>query len=263
MKRFLIVLFSSLFLAVLVFFSRMDRPLSFSGVVTTCFIPIHTQVNGQVLDILIKPGDQIDLGKPVLHIDRELQMAKLKYAEALNEEAQKKLILKELELSEATQMYIDAQASQDSQTKQKTFHALEKTQAEYNTQQAHINSLIKQKKLTNVAVNKGVIRAPIKGIIHKIYPQKGSYVKEDDIVGILYDPENIWVQITLNQNEMKKIIHKKQAKIQFRNDSKELVEAKVESIVSKNSEKTSQVNILPSRTAPKEIKPGMKVKVFL
>lgn len=262
MKKILPFLFLFIFFGFWMTYLHIYQTHGFEGVIKTHFVPVHTQVNGHVQNIMKTPGEAIESGNPILEINRDIELANLQYIEALKKEAESELNQKKIEIDSATQKYIDAQATTDSPLKESSFQKLIQTQASYNSKEAHLKTVQEKLKLSELKVQKRIIRAPVKGVIYEIFPVKGAYVKADEVIGTLYDPQNLWVEIFIQKADMNKIAHRKKARIELVGMPGKLFEANVDSIISKNLEKSIQITVFPSEGFPLKVQPGTKVKVW-
>ncbi|WP_229257490.1 efflux RND transporter periplasmic adaptor subunit [Duganella callida] len=131
---------------------------------------IKSKVSGVVEQTMLQEGQTVSAGQVLARIDQADQRARLQQQQAALDEAQAKLAL-------ATKNETNSQAL----LKQKYIsqNAYDSTQNTVDLARANVKSASAMVELARIALNDGVIRAPISGVISKRHVQAGEKLALD------------------------------------------------------------------------------------
>ena len=111
-----------------------------------------------------------------------------------------------------------------------------------------------------------LIRAPFDGVfIGDLKPKLGAFLRRGDLLGILFDPKEFYLEVSLPEGSIQKIHENDQARVSF-NAFPGIYEGKVEQISAQVNEETERVYktvnvaklMITLKNFPEGLRPGMK-----
>ncbi|WP_026485774.1 efflux RND transporter periplasmic adaptor subunit [Caldanaerobius polysaccharolyticus] len=177
MKRFYLGLL--LIFSVLIFSACSGEKQSnriYTGTIEATEVNIQSEIAGRITDVYVKEGDEVKKGEKIAQLDVKQYQEQAKAAKAALDIAQ----LKYDRVKNTNGAELDAAKLN-----------LEQAQAAYS--------------LANLAVEKGIITAPMDGTITGVYLNRGEVVASGGIVAQLSDLGDLWVKIYVPEKELYKV----------------------------------------------------------
>ena len=188
-------------------------------------VAIKSRVDGQIVKILFKEGQEVKEGDPLFQIDPRSFQAALEQAQAAKQKDEAQLASAQADLERAGQLVGSGWQTKQSFDQQKS--AVGQLQAAIKGDEAQI---------TNAKLNLGYadIRAPIDGRLGAKLVDKGNLVRAGDntVLVTITEVKPIFVSFTLPQNTLEDLReHQKQAPLVVRaytgDDKAQLAEGKL------------------------------------
>lgn len=136
-------------------------------------VNVTPQVAGYVRKILVKPGDKVDGGQPLIEVDARQESAAVDSAEANANAAETSRELAKQTLTRTEEMYREGIVSAQE---------LERARAALDTAQASVKSAAAQVQLRKVSLQYYAVKAPIAGVAGDVRVRVGDYVNASTIL---------------------------------------------------------------------------------
>jgi len=145
---------------------------------------LSSQVPGSILEVLVRAGDRVQAGQPLVRIDARAAQLSAAGVEAQRQAAEVNLSIAKKELERQQALFKKQYISQG---------ALDRAQASFDSAQAQAQSLQAQARAANTQANFYVVEAPYTGVISAVTALPGDMAMPGRPLMEIFDPSALRV----------------------------------------------------------------------
>jgi RND family efflux transporter MFP subunit len=172
-------------------------------------VTLHPNVAGIVREILVKEGDSVRLGQPLVQMDDRVAAANLNAAEvAAAQSGPVELARAELAAAEQTLRRLEsvtdlrAVAAQEFELARS---AVDKARANLNTAEGNLRLAFEKVTIERERINQLNLTAPFDGVVHRIKANVGERLQEDQPVLEVVNVDTLKVELHISSNQSQKL----------------------------------------------------------
>lgn len=210
--RFAIGLSIVVFISLFAYWYQSIRPFMWINVaqVEAFSTVIGTDVAGRIIEMGPQEGEFVRKGQTLFVLDRDLVLAKQMQSRRSIDTLNEEIHLEKERLDKAMEDYLSASAelemgigSQD--TLRKNLTMMQEAQAKWDLLSSQLLTLQTENSLFDVQARKMTLTAPFDGIVLKRSQNPGAVVTFGESVYVVCDPNRIWVDAQIHENQLRRI----------------------------------------------------------
>ncbi|RNL65955.1 efflux RND transporter periplasmic adaptor subunit [Zhongshania marina] len=171
-----------------------EQVLDYSGFVEAVRqTSLEIEVAGRVTELLVRPGDSVEQGQPLVRVDARTARDRALLQEAEVEAANAEMAVANAELRRQQNLYAKGSLSQS---------ALDRAEAQHRVAQAAARARLAAASAARTTADQHILRAPYRGRISEVIARLGDLAAPGVPLVRIYDPTKLRVKLAIPERDV-------------------------------------------------------------